>query len=321
MKAGWHTLAPLLVLGAGCGLFDFTEPTAPGPSAGGTTRVSDGGSSNTPAGGKSGTNGGSESTPDAGAGQSDGGTVQVGTGGSSPTGGRTTTGGVAGTSSGGGGGLTGGSVGLAGASGEPGFDDCGVAAPFPSITTPLDVFDRDGPDLGEDWDTTEVVAELHHTVTLTRGSVTVQESSIANVVEWDKSAFGLAQEVWATIADANKGTGVALWMRDGAVSVLYYSEHQGGSWLSIMYRLDDYPEVVHRTDVRFSSSEDVTFGGRAFPNGCVQLFVNGEMLLHGYLQNGDPQPSEAFWKHDGRIGFAADGPVRIKRFGGGTLTR
>lgn len=322
MKLGWHTLALLLVLGGGCGLFDFSEPTPP--------ETSDGGASNLPAGGKSGpTNGGQTSTPDAGAAQSDGGMVEPGTsgsGGSGGTGGHATTGGAAGTASGtagragAGGSLgSGGSNavgGFAGASGEPGFEDCGVAAPFPSLTTPLDVFNRQGPELGDSWDASGL-GVIGATAKLSPGFVTIEpRGSIANIVEW-KTPFGNAQEVWAQISNFTpEVVAVALWMRSGLVTILYQADQR---FLAIEYDPENHYDLVIQKNVTLPTTRPVVLGGRAFPNGCVQLFVDGQLKLHGYLQNGNPKPDDSYHTGDGRIGFAAEGPAHFERFGGGTL--
>jgi hypothetical protein len=318
MSWRWRTLGLSVVLAGGCGLFDFTEPTSETAPGGAT---SDGGAApvNVSSGGRTSSGAGE-------AGQSEGGVTETGQGGSGAKAGQAATGG-AGTAGRGGAtagsgasaGTTGGSIGgLAGAGGTPGFEDCAVAAPFPSTPTALDVFDRQGTALGSNWDPEELKV-IGGTATLHPGYATIENSSIGNVVEWNapSTGFGDAQEVWAQISNINSDVvGVALWMRDGLVGVLYYPQDPR---LSIVYRFDSYPDLVYRTDVKLVTSRPVVFGGRAFPDGCVQLFVDGELLLHGYLQNGNPVPPAKYYTSDGRIGMAAEGPVHFERFGGGTL--
>lgn len=314
MKLPWYGLALLSALG-GCSVFDFSEPTAPDALGGAGSSSDDAGASGTPAGGNSAALGGQTATA---AGQSNGGKAEPGTSGSGGTAGAATT--SAGRTGTGGGGRAGSNgIGSAGASGEPGFQDCESAAPFPSLTTPLDIFDRTGPELGGNWDVSGLT-DFSESAKLSPGYVTIElPSSIANIVEWvnPSTGFGNAQEVWSQISNlTSQVTAVALWMRGGRITIQY---HQQDHFLDIEYDGEGHYELVKQKNFTLPTSGPVVLGGRAFPNGCVQLFVNGQMKLHAYLQDGNPKPSDDYITGDGVIGFAAEGPVHFEKFGGGTL--
>jgi hypothetical protein len=140
---------------------------------------------------------------------------------------------------------------------------------------------------------------------------------VGNVAEWNapSTGFGATQEVWATISNINaSANGVALWMKEGFVGVVYYPNEPT---LCIMYDWQSFPLLISRTDIRLRTDRPVVFGGRAYPDGCVQLYVDGELLLYGNLHEGNPVPPASMYTGGGRIGLAGDGSVHFEDFGGG----
>lgn len=219
----------------------------------------------------------------------------------------------------------------AGAGGE----GCDGSLIFPlSGSAPLDDFLRSNGTLSTD----QWIYPLEHGQPLSQdfvvsaGKLTLAGAGELNPILW-KTPLGASQEVWATIEqsdlDPSHGNDVVLWLKDELIGIVYWQgAHEMTDTLfdiEIWYLSDteEYPRFFRLPRL---PSLPTTLGGRAFANGCVELFIDNEYFGGGYIgapgPNGDPgyaPLTQKQYSRPGHIGVGTYGSVVLESFGGGTV--
>jgi hypothetical protein len=233
-----------------------------------------------------------------------GGVGGMGTGGG--VGGMGTGGGVGGMGTGGGvggmgtGGVGIGGAGLAGMGGVTSDSGCGSTSGFPS-TGVLDYFDEpDGSPLSGQW-----IGPSPATNYGTSGGHLVELVPSQPLYWTDK--FGPAQEAFATISDYDTNM--------YEVDLLLDAQDLSGRCESIIVAISkahDNLFVGYCTDNTYVSLSygpfprltPVELGARVFPNGCVDVFVNGTRMLTAQIPAADATGMNGFpyLAKGGRIG-------------------
>jgi hypothetical protein len=312
-----------------CGLFDFAAPQLAENHAGGATGqpgsnptggTGESGSGGTGVGGDSsnaGTSGGDLTTggvsvTSGGATAVNGGGTSVATGGGSVSSGGVgvSTGGVGvstggvGVSTGGAGVSTGGvSVGTGGASlasggasaaiGGSQGQGCSGAIPFPSTTIPvLDDFNRTA--LGSNW--------VNNNATATDQWSLANDTLVTNANSQDSiywaTKLGATQEVHARLVLYDENLYFALLLmkserRDmqGFVIALGYSANfNGAKSLEIAVVDNGWQIITSRSDIKINPGS--VLGGRSYPSGCVEAYVDGVLVLSTDLSKAGLTSSE-----------------------------
>ena len=276
-----------------CGAFDFATPELAATAG------------NAGVGGHVASNGGAHGS--AGGGQSAaGGAQSAAGGGQSAAGGARSSGGAS-------------------TSGGSGGEGCNGNLPFPS-TSLLDDFERST--LGENW-----VAPPPNSASslgaykLSNGRLSTTEG-LDQAIFW-KSTQGSNQEVYATLVDYDPhlyGTWLILKSEtqsyDGfAIALQYGADFNGGNYFALSVNDGGWRDVA-------SSGAEVkrgqVFGARSFANGCLEAFIDGELVLSADLSK--EVTAEEYQRTGTYIGLSnvlgnedATQPTVWDKFGGGTF--
>lgn len=194
---------------------------------------------------------------------------------------------------------------------------------FPANKKALDDFEQPGPGLASWW---ALPSGLESRYAVSGGALLLSGTTLNDIAEYVPSAsaanqLGPNQEVWAKLEDWDRNLyGVQLWMKSGFVAV-GYADQGHGPMLYITYEKDGHPDLVDLNG--FTLNPPVVLGGRAYENGCVELYVDGEFIVGRYLGDGDTSgeniPEKQLYSRGGPIGIAATDRVVVAEFGGGTV--
>ncbi|HET9958378.1 MAG TPA: hypothetical protein VFQ61_27975 [Polyangiaceae bacterium] len=319
--------------GASSGGLTTIGQTASSAGTGGKNHVASGGASLAGAGGRIAVSGGTDS---AGAGVDSagaGGRELVDTGGANSAGAGGRTGENGGANAAGRGGQLvdvgggGGGGGRLGGGGE----GCNGSRPFPENPVALDDFSYSGPNLSSNWDDRLTHLDPPGTYEVKDGQLAIALADLTAPMNWINGEdpagfgeFGTSQEVWATLSGFGPDLyGVQLWLKNVRVAIGYTARLNSEAALYVVYEFGGHRDLM-KIPVELPRSRPAVLGGRAYIDGCVEVFADGTFRGSKYLWQGDlldenPPPTE-FYSQPGMIGVTAVGPIRIDDFGGGTIS-